>query len=163
MGRTDARRVVLVSLQPLEKPMRHRKLFVNLPVRDLQRSVAFFTALGFEFNAAFGGEQNACMVISDQATVMLLAEPFFKTLTPLEVCDTRTHVEALLTVSCARRDEVESLVKTAIEHGGRPGGEPQDHGFMFDWGFYDLDGHGWGVMWMNPDVGGAQSTPRDTA
>lgn len=141
--------------------MTHRKLFVTLPVRDVRRSVAFFSALGFAFNAEFDGEHSACVVINGEASVMLAAEPFFRTLTPLAVCDTRTHVEALLSVSCERRDEVEALVKLAIEHGGRPGGEPQDHGFMFDWGFYDLDGHGWGVMWVNPNPAPSAPAPGD--
>ncbi|MFO0627480.1 MAG: glyoxalase/bleomycin resistance/extradiol dioxygenase family protein [Polyangiales bacterium] len=135
--------------------MTPRSLFVNLPVRDLPRAVAFFTTLGFAFNPAFASDQGACMVINDRASVMLLATSFFRTFTPRAICDTRTHVEALFTVSCERREDVEALVRLAVAHGGEAAGEPQDHGFMVDWGFYDLDGHGWGVAWMNPNPASA--------
>lgn len=130
--------------------MADRKLFVNLPVRDLNRSKEFFSKLGFEFNPEFTSDRGACMVISSEACVMLLPEPFFKTFTGREVCNTSTHNEALFTVSCASRAEVDKLVKLASEGGGRPAGKPQDHGFMYDWSFFDLDGHGWGVMCMTP-------------
>ncbi len=130
--------------------MADRKLYVNLPVRDLKRSMEFFSQLGFSFNPQFTGDNAACMVISSEASVMLLAEPFFKTFTGREICNTSTHNEALITVSCASRAEVDQLVKRAVAGGGKPAGEPQDHGFMYDWSFYDLDGHGWGVMCMLP-------------
>jgi len=129
--------------------MANRKMFVNLPVRDLQRSIEFFSKLGFEFNRQFTGDQAACMVISGDTSVMLLVKPFFETLTERAVCDTSTHLQALLTLSCESRAEVDRVVKLAIENGGKPAGRPQDHGFMYDWSFYDLDGHGWGVAWMD--------------
>lgn len=132
--------------------MANRKLFVNLPVRDLERSKKFFSKLGFEFNQQFTDEKAACMVISGEAFAMLLTEPFFKTFTTRQICDTSTHTEALLSLSCESRAEVDKLVKIAIENGGKQAGEPQDHGFMYDWSFYDLDGHGWGVLWMDPSV-----------
>jgi predicted lactoylglutathione lyase len=130
--------------------MAARKLFVNLPVRDLKRSVEFFTRLGFEFNPEFASDNGACMVISSEASVMLVCEPVFKTLCSREICDTSTHHEALFTVSCESRGEVDKLVRLAVENGGKPSGEPQDHGFMYDWSFFDLDGHGWGVLCMTP-------------
>jgi predicted lactoylglutathione lyase len=130
--------------------MTNRKLFVNLPVRDLERSMAFFSKLRFEFNQQFTGDKAACMVINGEACVMLLTQPFFKTFTTRELCDTSTHLQALLSVSCESRAEVDELVKIAVDNGGTPAGEPQDHGFMYDWSFYDLDGHGWGVLWMDP-------------
>lgn len=139
--------------------MIQRALFVNLAVRDLPRAVAFFTTLGFAFNPRFATEQGACRVINPQASVMLLAEPFFRTFTSRAVCDPRTHVEALFTVSCERREEAEALVRRAVAHGGEAAGEPQDHGFMYDWGFYDLDGHGGGVAWMNPTPASAARGP----
>lgn len=132
--------------------MADRKLFVNLPIRDLERSKAFFSALGFTFDPQFSGEGGACLVISAEARVMLVTEAVFKTLTERDVCDTRTHVEVLVTVSCESRAEVDQLVKLAASHGGKAAGEAQDHGFMYDWGFYDPDGHGWGVAWMNPSA-----------
>jgi len=133
--------------------MADRQLFVNLPVRDLERSTAFFSALGFTLDPRFSGDSAACLVISAEARVMLLAETFFKTLTERAVCDMSTHVEVLVTVSCESRAEVDRLVNLAAAHGGKPAGAPQDHGFMYDWGFYDPDGHGRGVAWMNPTAG----------
>lgn len=130
--------------------MADRKLFVNLPIRDLARSKAFFSALGFTFDPQFSSDAGACLVISAEARVMLVTEAVFKTLTERDVCDTRTHVEVLVTVSCESRAEVDQLVNLAAGHGGKAAGEAQDHGFMYDWGFYDPDGHGWGVAWMNP-------------
>jgi predicted lactoylglutathione lyase len=126
-----------------------RKLFVNLQVRDLKRSMAFFTSLGFEFNPEFTNEQGASMIISPEAFVMLLTEPFFKTFTRREPCDTSTHTEGLFALSCSSRAEVDDMVKRAIAGGGTPAMDPQDHGFMYGWSFYDLDGHHWEVFWMD--------------
>ena len=130
--------------------MANRKLFVNLPVRDLARSMEFFSKLGFEFNRQFTDEKAACMIVNGDSCVMLLSEPFFKTFTTREICNTSTHTQALFSLSCESRAEVDELVKRAIDNGGKPAGAPQDHGFMYDWSFYDLDGHGWGVLWMDP-------------
>jgi predicted lactoylglutathione lyase len=127
-----------------------RKIFVNLPVRDLQKSIAFFTALGFTFNKQFTDEKGACMVISDEAFAMLLTEPFFKGFTTREICDTSRSTEALFALSCESRDEVNQLVNTALANGGAPAMAPQDHGFMYGWSFYDIDGHHWEVLWMDP-------------
>jgi predicted lactoylglutathione lyase len=129
-------------------PPNARKLFVSLPVRDLERSKRFFAALGFEFK--FADDKSACMIVSEDANVMLLVEPFFRTLDPRQICDTTTHTEALVSLSCTSRAEVDDLVKRAVAAGGKQAGEPQDHGFMYDWSFYDPDGHGWGVFWMAP-------------
>lgn len=128
---------------------RTTKLFVNLPVRDLVRSKAFFTALGFGFNPKFTDEKAACMILSEEAFVMLLAEPFFKTFTKRELCDD-TKTEALFAFSCSKREEVDEVVKKAIEAGGKPASDPVDYGFMYYNTFYDLDGHHWEVIWMDP-------------
>lgn len=127
-----------------------RKLFVNLAVRDLKRSMEFFTKLGFAFNPQFTSEEAACMIISEEAFVMLLHEPYFKTFTKREICDTATHTEGLFALSCSSRTEVDDLVKKAIAAGGTHAMEPADHGFMYSWSFYDLDGHHWEVSWMDP-------------
>ena len=127
-----------------------RKIFVNLAVRDLKRAKAFFSALGFDFNPKFTDDNGACMVISDEGYVMLLAEPFFKTFTTRQVCDTSRQTEALLALSCESRSEVDELVKKAIGAGGRDAMPAQDHGFMYGRSFYDLDGHHWEVLWMDP-------------
>lgn len=127
-----------------------RKIFVNLPVRDLQRSIAFFKELGFTFNAQFTDESATCMILSEEAYVMLLVEKRFKDFTRKQLCDTHTHTEALFCLSASSRAEVDELVHKAIAAGGTKAEDPQDHGFMYGWSFYDLDGHGWEVMWMDP-------------
>jgi uncharacterized protein len=127
-----------------------RKMFVNLAVRDLKQAKAFFSALGFDFNPKFTDDKAACMVISEEGYVMLLAEPFFKTFTTRAVCDTSRQTEALLALSCESRNEVDELLKKAIGAGGRDAMPAQDQGFMYGRSFYDLDGHHWEVLWMEP-------------
>ena len=131
-----------------EKPS--RKLFVNLAVRDLERSMDFFAKLGFAFNPKFTDDNAACMIISDDAYAMLLTEPFFRTFTRRELCDTSRSTEGLFALSCESRAAVEEMVNKAIAAGGQHAMEPQDHGFMYGWSFYDLDGHHWEVFWMDP-------------
>jgi uncharacterized protein len=132
---------------------RSRKIFVNLAVHDLKKSKEFFAKLGFEFNPKFTDDKAACMVISEEACVMLLGEPFFKTFTRRELCDTAKHTEGLFALSCDSRAEVDEMVKKAIAAGGKHAMEPQDHGFMYGWSFYDLDGHHWEVFWMDTAAG----------
>jgi len=127
-----------------------RMIFVNLAVRDLKKSMAFFSKLGFEFNPRFTDDKAACMIISDQASVMLLTEPFFKGFTQRELCDTRRQTEGLFALSCKSRAEVDEMVNKAVAEGGAHAMPAQDHGFMYGWSFYDLDGHHWEPMWMDP-------------
>jgi uncharacterized protein len=129
-----------------------RKLFVNLAVRDLPRSVDFFTELGFTFNPNFTDETATCMIVSEEAFVMLLVANRFADFTKKQICDNSTHTEALLSISCESRAEVDALVAKAVAAGGKHAMEPQDHGFMYGWSFYDPDGHHWEVFWMDPDA-----------
>lgn len=131
-----------------------RKIFVNLPVRDLTKSMNFFGKLGFSFNPKFTDNKAACMIVSDDAFVMLLAEPFFKTFTPREVCDTSRHTESLFAISCESREAVDRMVTTAIANGGAHAVDKHDLGAMYNWSFYDLDGHHWEPMWMDPAAAG---------
>ena len=126
-----------------------RKLFVNLAVRDLPRSMDFFRSLGFDFDRRFTDDKAACMIISSEAYVMLLTQPFFKTFTKRELCDTAKHTEGLFALSCDSRADVDAMVNKAVAGGGRPAMDPQDHGFMYGSSFYDLDGHHWEVLWMD--------------
>src|SRR5688572_24835332 len=130
--------------------MEFRKMFVNLAVRDLNRTKEFFSALGFTFNPKFTDNNAACMIVSEDGYVMLLMEPFFKGFTKREICDTKTHTEALVALSCSSREEVDEMVRKAIAAGGSHAMDPQDHGFMYAWSFYDPDGHHWEVFWMDP-------------
>jgi predicted lactoylglutathione lyase len=127
-----------------------RKLFVNLAVRDLAKSMEFFSKLGFTFNKQFTDDKAACMVISDDAFFMLLSEPFFRTFTDREPADTTRVAEGLFALSCNSRAEVDEMVRRAIDAGGTRARDPIDHGFMYGWSFYDLDGHHWEVLWMDP-------------
>jgi predicted lactoylglutathione lyase len=126
-----------------------RKIFVNLAVRDLSKSMDFFRTLGFEFNPRFTDANAACMIVNADAFVMLLAEPFFRTFTKREVCDTTRHTEGLFALSCRSRAEVDEIVKKAVAGGGRHAMDAQDHGFMYASSFYDLDGHHWEAVWMD--------------
>ena len=127
-----------------------RKIFVNLSVQDLAKSMEFFKSLGFDFNRKFTDEKAACMIVSEEAYVMLLTEPFFRTFTKRELWNRDTQTEVLFAISCESRGEVDELVSKAIAAGGRHAMEPTDHGFMYGWSFYDLDGHHWEVFWMDP-------------
>jgi predicted lactoylglutathione lyase len=125
------------------------QIFVNLPVRDLDRSVSFFTALGYTFNAQFTDKNATCMVVSDSIAVMLLVEPFFKTFTPKPIADARTSTEVILCLSCASREAVDDLVRKAVAAGATTPMPPQDHGFMYQHGYQDLDGHLWELAYMD--------------
>ena len=127
-----------------------RMIFVNLPVKDLAKSVEFFSRLGFEFNPQFTHENATCMVVSEHACVMLLVEKFFKTFTKKDIADTVTHTEAIFALSAETRDEVDQLVAKAVAAGGQPAGEAQDEDFMYGRSFQDLDGHLWELIWMDP-------------
>ncbi|MEP7125450.1 MAG: VOC family protein [Byssovorax sp.] len=127
-----------------------RMIFVNLCVRDLEKSKAFFAALGFGFNLKFTDQNAACLVISETIYAMLIVPTFFKTFTKKEICDTSTHTEALICLSCGSRAEVDEMVAKALAAGGTAAMPAQDHGFMYGSSFYDLDGHHWEVMWMDP-------------
>ena len=122
-----------------------QKIFVNLPVRDLRKSMNFFGKLGFTFNAQFTDETAACMTVSEDIYVMLLTETKFKTFTPKQICDATKSTEVLVCLSSASRDEVNEMVRKAVAAGGTTYQEPEDHGVMYGHGFQDLDGAHLGV------------------
>jgi len=125
-------------------------LFVNLPVKDLAKTKAFFEELGFVFNPQFTDENAACMVINDDTYFMLLTEPFFLSFTKKTLTDTSTSLEVMNAISVNSRDEVNAFVDKAMTLGVTEGNDPQDHGFMYSRSFQDLDGHIWEVSWMDP-------------
>lgn len=127
-----------------------RQIFVNLPVKDVARTRAFFTALGFSFNPQFSNDQGLCMPIGADGFVMLLAEPFFQGFTKKPVADATQRTEVLLALSCESVAEVDAMVAKALAAGGRAPVDRKDHGFMVQHGFEDLDGHQWEVFWMDP-------------
>ncbi|GAB3745446.1 VOC family protein [Spirosoma pomorum] len=127
-----------------------KMIFVNLPVKDLNRSVEFFTKLGYTFNAQFTDEKATCMVISDTIYVMLLVEEFFKTFTNKDLADATKSTEVIVSLAAESREEVDTLVRKAVEAGATIIKEPIDQEFMYGHGFQDLDGHLWETMWMDP-------------
>lgn len=127
------------------------KIFVNLPVRDLEKTKDFFSKLGYTFNQQFTDEKAACLVISEDIYAMLLTEPFFKGFIPnKEIADTGKTKEVLVALSADSRDQVDELVDKAIASGGKQFRAPEDHGFMYARSFEDLDGHVWEIVWMDP-------------
>lgn len=127
-----------------------RMIFVNLAVEDLERSVAFFTELGFGFDARFTDETATAMVVNDQAVVMLLVKERFQDFTPKPVADSTRQTEAILAVSAESREDVDGFADTALEAGGSPANEPMELGFMYGRSFHDPDGHLWEVLYMDP-------------
>jgi len=128
------------------------KIFINLPVKDLNRTKEFFIQLGFKFNAQFTDEKAACMIIGDDIFAMLLTEPFFQTFTKKQIADSSKSTEVILAISAESRDEVDHLVNKAVKAGGKTPNPKQDHGFMYGWGFEDIDGHLWEVIFMEPSA-----------
>lgn len=133
-----------------------QQIFVNLPVKDLERSKAFFTHLGYSVNPQFTNEQAACIVISDTIYAMLLVEPFFQTFTKKPISDAKASTEVLLCLSCDSREQVDTLVAKALQAGGKTPMDKQDHGFMYGHGFEDLDGHQWELMYMDMSAAPSQ-------
>lgn len=125
-----------------------KQIFVNIPVKDLKKSVDFFTKLGFTFNPQFTDENATCMIVSDTIYVMLLVEPFFKSFTKKEVADTSKCNEAIICLSAESKEEIDDYVKKAVEAGASENPK-QDYGWMYNWGFADLDGHNWEFAYMD--------------
>ena len=131
-------------------PVTAHKLFVNVPISDLQRSIEFFEALGFTFNQQFTDATATCMLVGEDAYFMLLTKDKFAEFSKRPMGDTRRETNALFAISVESRAEVDAMVSKAIAAGGSHAVEPQDHGFMYGWSFYDLDGYHWEVFWMDP-------------
>ena len=138
-----------------------RTLFVNLPVADVERSKAFFGRLGFSFNPAFSDETAACMLVGEHAFVMLLQREKFAEFSKLPVGDPKTHALALYCFSVSSRDDVDTVGAAALAAGATEADDAEDLGFMYSRSFFDLDGHGWQIMWMDPAA--AQQSPEAAA
>jgi predicted lactoylglutathione lyase len=126
------------------------QIFVNLPVKSLNKSVDFFTKLGFKFNPQFTDETATCMIVAEDIFVMLLTEAKFKSFTPKQICDATKSTEVLVCLSSESRAKVDDMVRKAVAAGGSTYNEPRDHGFMYQHGFQDLDGHIWEPIYMEP-------------
>jgi predicted lactoylglutathione lyase len=128
------------------------QIFVNLPVKDLKKSVQFFTKLGYTFDPQFTDENATCMVVGENIFVMLLVESFFKTFTRKAICDATKSTEVLMGLSAESRAKVDEIVAKAVAAGGTTPIEPKDHGFMYQHGYQDLDGHLWELFYMDPNA-----------
>ena len=124
--------------------------FITLPVRDVAKSNDFFTALGFEFNKDFSDDETSCLVLSDTIYVMLGEHKKYESLIDKPVADPKTS-ELIMSFTCSSRDQVDHIVSRALELGARKVNEQEDLGFMYSWGFEDLDGHLWNLIWLNPE------------
>jgi len=124
------------------------KMFLNLPVKDLNRSIAFFTELGFSFNPKFTNEKGTCLIIGENINVMLLVEEFFKTFTEKEICDTITASEVIISISAETRKEVDEIIEKVVKAGGADI-RTKDYGWMYQRNFMDLDGHHWEIFFMD--------------
>jgi predicted lactoylglutathione lyase len=127
-----------------------KQIFVNLPIENLTKSVEFFGGLGFTFNEQFSDEESTCMIVSEHIYVMLLEKRKFSSFTSRKIADKDT-TEVTLSFACSSADEVRSLSEKAFSLGAKRVNDPEDLGFMFSWGFEDLDGHMWDLFWMNPE------------
>ena len=125
------------------------KIFINLAVKDLKKSIDFFTKLGFSFNPQFTDEQATCMIIGENIFAMLVTEQRFKDFTKKEICNAHKNTEVLIAIDADSREKVDEMVKTAVDAGGSIYMEPQDHGWMYGHSFADLDGHQWEIFYMD--------------
>jgi uncharacterized protein len=127
----------------------NKQIFLNIPVADVPKSMAFFQALGYSLNPQFTGDTAACVVISETIFVMLATHSKFREFTPKAICDTTQAVEVLINLSCESRQEVDDLVAKAVAAGGSTYDKAEDFGFMYTHSFVDPDGHGWGLFHMS--------------
>jgi predicted lactoylglutathione lyase len=141
-----------------------RMIFVNLPVADLGRSVAFYKAIGGEQNPQFSDETAAMMVFSDTISVMLLTHHKFRQFTKKRIADSHETVQMLLALSCDDREGVDDITEKALAAGGREARDKEDYGWMYGRAFEDPDGHTWEPMWMDVEAATkamAQGAPAD--
>lgn len=125
------------------------KIFINLAVKDLKKSISFFTKLGFSFNPKFTDESATCMIIAENIFAMLLTEERFKDFTKKEICNAHKNTEVLIAIAVESREKVDELVKNAVDAGGSIYMNQQDHGWMYVHSFADLDGHQWEILYMD--------------
>ena len=126
-----------------------RMIFVNLPVADLEKSKAFYEAIGFTNNPQFTDGTAACMVLTDAIYVMLLTHEKFAQFTTRQIADAPKTAQMLLALSCDSRAGVDEITAAALAHGGNEAHPAEDLGFMYSTGFFDPDGHGWGPFHMD--------------
>ncbi|PWB26502.1 VOC family protein [Flavobacterium sp. HTF] len=125
------------------------KIFLNLAVKDLKRSITFFTELGFSFNQKFTNDKGTCLIIGENINVMLLVEEFYQTFTDKQICDSATTSEVLISISVETRQQVDEMIEKAVKAGGTNYREAKDYGWMYQRTFLDLEGHHWEIFCMD--------------
>lgn len=134
-----------------------RQIFINLPVKDLKKTIDFFTKVGFTFNHKFTDKNATCMILGENLFAMLLVEKFFKTFIKKDIADAAKSAEAIVTLSVDSRQEVDDIVAKAVAAGATTSGDAQDEGWMYERGFQDLDGHLWEFVFMDESKMPAQA------
>jgi len=131
----------------------NKQIILNLPVKDLDKSRVFFSALGFTFNPKFSSDNSAFMsIVGDTIQAMLTTEGFFQSLIDKPLAQAKEANEVVICLSCESRKEVDAIIARAVAAGGRTPHPPEDHGFMYDQGFEDIDGHLWNLVWVAPET-----------
>jgi len=125
------------------------KIFLNLPVKDLNKSISFFTQLGFSFDSKFTNQQGTCLIIGENIFAMLLLEEFFKTFTQKQICNTTASTEMIAAISVESRGKVDEIITAVVKAGGKLHNEAKDYGWMYQRDFFDLDGHHWEIFFMD--------------
>jgi len=128
------------------------KIYVNLAVKDLNKSISFFTILGFSFNPQFTDESASCMILDENIFVMLIEEKRFLDFTKKKICDASKYTEVLIAIDVESREKVDEIVRKALLIGGSVYREPEDHGWMYGHSFADLDGHQWEIGYMDEEA-----------
>lgn len=126
-----------------------KKIFINLPISNLQETMEFFAKLGFTFNQQFTNENATCMILEENIYIMLLVEGYFKTFTSKELINRKTHVGQLLSIPMESKEAVDSFIELAISNGGKRAGNPIDMGFMYQKSFNDINDYTWEIFWMD--------------
>lgn len=125
------------------------KIFLNLPVKDLNTAISFYKKLGFSINPKFTNEKGACVVISEYINVMILVEDFYQTFTDKQICDAATTSEVLISISLETREKVDEIIEKAVKAGGTDYKKANDYGWMYQRTFLDIDGHHWEFFYMD--------------
>jgi predicted lactoylglutathione lyase len=133
-------------------PLKARKLFVNIPVSNLQKSIVFFEQLGFAFNTQFTDASATCMLVGTDAYFMLMVKDRFAGFSKKPVGDSGRETNVICAITMDSREEVDALYAAALAAGGTKAADIQDHGFMYLQSFYDLDGYHWELFWMDPSA-----------
>ncbi|MTH55691.1 glyoxalase/bleomycin resistance/extradiol dioxygenase family protein [Bacillus mangrovi] len=128
------------------------KVFINLPVKNLDQTMAFFGKIGFEFNPLYTDQNATCMIINENTYAMLLVEDFFQTFTKKELADSSKSTEVIIALAAESKEQVDEIVQKALDAGGRSSNEPFDHGFMYGWSFQDINDHLWEVFYMDENA-----------